>query len=71
VKVITREGKVFERVVRVPLGSLERPMSFEDCAAKFRDCAKGLDTASADQLIELVGKLEQVEDIGKIIQLMT
>jgi 2-methylcitrate dehydratase PrpD len=71
VKVIAREGKVFERMVQVPLGSLERPMSFEDCAAKFRDCAKDLDTASVDQLIELVGKLEQVEDIGKIIQLMT
>ena len=71
VKVITREGKVFERVTQVPLGSLERPMSFEDCAAKFGDCAKNLNRASVDQMIEMVGRLEQLDDIGKIIQLMT
>jgi 2-methylcitrate dehydratase PrpD len=71
VKVITREGKVFERMVLVPLGSLERPMSFEDCASKFRDCAKNLDPATVDQIIERVGKLEQVDDIGSIIQLIT
>jgi len=71
VKIITREGKIFEKTILVPLGSLERPMSFENCAAKFRDCAKNLDPASVDQMIELVGKLEQVDDIRKIIQLMT
>ena len=39
VKVVTDDGKVFERIVETPLGSLDRPMSFDDCAAKFQDCA--------------------------------
>jgi 2-methylcitrate dehydratase PrpD len=71
VKVITNEGKVFERTVQIPLGSLERPMSFEDCSGKFRDCAKSLEAGRVEQIIELVGKLEQVEDIRAIIQLLT
>src|SRR5512136_604010 len=35
VKVTTKDGKEFVKVVENPLGSLERPMSFEDCARKF------------------------------------
>jgi 2-methylcitrate dehydratase PrpD len=71
VRVMTREGKTFEKVVLVPLGSLERPMSFEDCAGKFRDCAKNLDSERVERTIQMVGQLEQLEDIGEIITLMT
>jgi len=70
IKVITYDGKIFERVVPIPLGSLERPMSFEDCADKFRDCAKSLDADRVDHIIDLVVKLEQVQDIQAIIQLL-
>ena len=71
VKVITKDEKVFEKVVQIPLGSLDRPMSFEDCARKFADCAKSLDEGRIDEIIRLVGKLEQLEDIGTIIRLLT
>ena len=71
VKVITKDGKVFEKTVQTPLGSLDRPMSFEDCARKFSDCAKDLGAGRVDQIIERVGKLDQVEDIREIINLLT
>jgi 2-methylcitrate dehydratase PrpD len=71
VKIITNEGKVFAKVVESPLGSLERPMSFDDCARKFSDCAKSLDAGSIDRIIDLVGRLDRLEDIREIIGLLT
>jgi 2-methylcitrate dehydratase PrpD len=71
VKVITKDEKAFEKVVHSPLGSLDRPMSFEDCARKFADCAKSLEAERVDKAIQLVGKLEQLKDIREIIRLLT
>jgi 2-methylcitrate dehydratase PrpD len=71
VKVITKDGKAFEKVVENPLGSLERPMSFEDCAKKFTDCAKVLDAKKIERIIQLVGQLERLDDIQEIIRLLT
>jgi 2-methylcitrate dehydratase PrpD len=71
VKIITNEGKVFAKVVENPLGSLERPMSFEDCARKFTDCAKNLDAQKIQKIIDLVGQLEKLNDIQEIIRLLT
>jgi len=71
VQVITHEGKAFARVVEHPLGSLERPMSFEDCARKFADCAKGLDSRRIEKIIERVGRLERLDDIREMIGLLT
>ena len=71
VKVITRDGKTFSKVVENPLGSLERPMSFEDCSRKFSDCAKNLGAKRIDKIINLVGRIEQLEDIREIIRLLT
>jgi len=70
VKIITTDGNAFEKVVQTPLGSLARPMSFEDCARKFSDCAKDLDAGKVDKIIQLVGQLEQLEDIREIINLL-
>jgi 2-methylcitrate dehydratase PrpD len=71
VKVITNDGIAFEKVVENPLGSLEKPMSFEDCARKFTDCAKSLDANKIDRIIELVGQLEKLDDVQEIIGLLT
>jgi 2-methylcitrate dehydratase PrpD len=71
VKVITKDGKALVRVVENPLGSLERPMSFEDCARKFSDCAKSLDGGRIEKIIELIGRLERLHDIREIIRLLT
>jgi 2-methylcitrate dehydratase PrpD len=71
VKIVTNDGKTFAKVVENPLGSLERPMSFDDCARKFRDCAKGLDASRIEKIIQMVGELEQLSDIREIIRLLT
>jgi 2-methylcitrate dehydratase PrpD len=71
VKIITKDGKTFAKVVENPLGSLERPMSFEDCAKKFRDCAKSLDSSRIERIIELVEGLERLDDIKEIVRLLT
>jgi 2-methylcitrate dehydratase PrpD len=71
VKVITYDGKVFDRVVYTPLGSLDRPMSFEDCAVKFADCAKSLDPGRVERIIQVIKQLEQLEDIRELIHLLT
>jgi 2-methylcitrate dehydratase PrpD len=71
VKLITKQGKAYSKEVAEPLGSLERPMSFNDCAKKFRDCAKELDEEKCSKVIELIGKLEQLEDIRDISSLLS
>ncbi len=71
VKLMTNEGKAFEKVVENPLGSLERPMSFDDCARKFTDCAKNIGVRKIERIIELVGQLEKLEDVREIIRLLT
>jgi 2-methylcitrate dehydratase PrpD len=71
VKIVTANGKEFAKVVENPLGSLERPMSFEDCARKFADCAKSLEPKRIERIIQLIGELERLEDIQEIIRLLT
>jgi 2-methylcitrate dehydratase PrpD len=71
VKVVTTDGKAFVHVVEHPLGSLERPMSFEDCARKFTDCAINLEGGRIERIVQLVGRLEQLENIQEIIRLLT
>jgi 2-methylcitrate dehydratase PrpD len=71
VKIITNDGRVFVKLVENPLGSLERPMSFEDCARKFIDCAKNLDAERIERIIELIRQLERLESIQGIIHLLT
>ncbi len=71
VTVKTSDGKAFAEVVEHPLGSLERPMSFEDCARKFKDCAKSLDSRIAERIVQMVNELEQLDDAREIIGLLT
>ena len=75
VRVVTRDGGVFSEQIHHPLGSPERPMSFDDCVKKFKDCAlypeKKLSDDQIDRLVSLIVELEQVEDIREIIKLIT
>ncbi|HEX7475322.1 MAG TPA: MmgE/PrpD family protein [Dehalococcoidales bacterium] len=74
VTIILQDGNEYSELVEHCLGSVERPMSFTDCAAKFRECAPGsnkpLNGAKVDQIIELVGKLEELEDATEIIRMV-
>jgi 2-methylcitrate dehydratase PrpD len=70
VKITTKQEEVYSKHVEDPLGSLQRPMSFNDCAKKFRDCAKKLPEGKIGRLLELIAQLEQVTDIREIISLL-
>jgi 2-methylcitrate dehydratase PrpD len=70
VEIATKGGRTLSRIVEHPLGSPERPMSFDDCARKFSDCAGALKKDQLDGVIDLVSRLETVEDISAIIGLL-
>jgi 2-methylcitrate dehydratase PrpD len=70
VSITTSSGKTVSRIVENPLGSLERPMSFDDCAKKFRGCARDLDPKRVDRMIQMVAQLELLEDAQKLIDLL-
>jgi 2-methylcitrate dehydratase PrpD len=73
--ITTKNGEVYSEKVDHPLGSPQRPMSFDDCTKKFKDCAsypeKKLSDERIDAVIELVGRLEELKDIREIIKLLT
>lgn len=75
VKIITKNGKVYSEQIDDPLGSPQRPMTFSDCARKFRDCVsypvKKLPDRQIERIIELIGQLEHVKDIVDIIKLLS
>jgi hypothetical protein len=56
--------------VENPLGSLKRPMSYEDCARKFRDCARELDSDRIEKMIEMIAQLERQPDIAELAGLL-
>ncbi len=68
VEITMRDGATYSMEVEHPLGSPERPVSFDDCAKKFRDCARRIGSAQSDRVIELVGRLERLDDIGEIVR---
>ena len=74
-KIITKSGQAYTKQVDDPLGSPERPMSFDDCAKKFRDCSSypvsRLSNKQIEKVIELVGQFEQLKDVGEIMKVLS
>jgi 2-methylcitrate dehydratase PrpD len=74
VKIVMNDGTEYTEEVKHHLGSVERPMTFEDCATKFRDCAassvKPLPGATVDRVIDMVWRLESLDDATEIIRLL-
>jgi 2-methylcitrate dehydratase PrpD len=74
VTILMEDGAEYTEEVEHCLGSIERPMTFEDCAAKFREGAarsiKPLPGDTADKVIELVGQLERLSDATEIVRLL-
>jgi 2-methylcitrate dehydratase PrpD len=74
VKITMQDGHEYQEEVEHCLGSVERPMTFEDVKKKFRECAacalKPLPTAKVEKVIELVGRLETLSNATDIIRLV-
>jgi 2-methylcitrate dehydratase PrpD len=75
VTVTMKDGAVYSEQVQHPLGSPERPMSFQDCVRKFEDCVSfsgnRLTQQQVKEVIDLVGELENLKDVRQIIGLLT
>ena len=71
----TRSGKKVSQKMVYAKGSLQKPMSFEDCAEKFKRCAqfavKQIPEDELMKLIEMIHSLEQVKDVRTITSLLT
>jgi 2-methylcitrate dehydratase PrpD len=74
VTVTMADGKSYTEHIEHCLGSMERPMTLDDIAKKFRECAacavKPLKKDSVEKVIEMVGRLETLEDAADIIRLV-
>ena len=68
------DGTEYKEEVEHCLGSVERPMTFDDCTRKFRECAacsiKSLPADKVDEVIEMVSQLEKLDDATEIISLL-
>jgi 2-methylcitrate dehydratase PrpD len=74
VTLLMEDGTSYTEEVEHCLGSVERPMTFEDCASKFRECAPNSvnppDNSKIEVVIESIRKLETLKDATEIIRLL-
>ena len=69
-----QDGTEYTEEVENCLGSMERPMTFENVTKKFRECAacsiKPLKKDAIEKVIEMVGRLEKLTDATEIIRML-
>ncbi len=74
VEITTHDEKVYTRRVEQRKGSVDNPMTLNELVAKFRDCLsngrKAIPKQHIEGVIRLVGRLEQVDDVGLIIEML-
>lgn len=67
-------NEAFIKQVNFPSGGPQSPVSYSDCANKFRDCAahsiKPLSGEVIETIIETVSQLEKLEDVSQIIKML-
>jgi 2-methylcitrate dehydratase PrpD len=71
-EVSTGDGRSFSQKMLHVKGSPEKPMTFEECAEKARRCAQfaGFSAEKMDMLVKHISRLEQLEDVQVITQLL-
>jgi 2-methylcitrate dehydratase PrpD len=74
VTITMKDGTEYNEEVEHCLGSVERPMTFDDCAVKFRECApcsiKPPPADTVENVIEKVARLETLDDATEIIKML-
>ncbi|MBI1885907.1 MAG: MmgE/PrpD family protein [Chloroflexi bacterium] len=72
VRIRMMEGGEHSLRVDVPKGDPQRPLTWEELAAKFRDCARrALPAEAVERIVELVGGLEGVRDVRELASVIT
>jgi 2-methylcitrate dehydratase PrpD len=74
VEVKTRKGEVYSQRVDLPKGHPQNPLSDEELAAKFLDCARHaarpLREKNLERIVEIVYNLEKLDDLSPLVRLM-
>lgn len=74
-KISSKKGETYFEKIDYALGSPQRPLTFDQCADKFRDCAsysvKKVSAQHINKVIELIRALENVGDVREIIKLLS
>jgi len=75
VGVTTKEGQTYVEQADAPLEGSEKPLPFSAYERKFRDCAaysvKPLSDTQIDEVIAHINRLERVDDIREVIELLS
>lgn len=72
VRIVMKDGTVFERHVPHALGTLQRPMSDADLEVKFRSLVEPvLPRSQVDELIKLCWTIDQLQDVGALSRAAT
>ncbi len=71
IRVVTRDGRVYEAESTYPPGHWKNPLTRSQVEEKFWKLVGGLieNREKAKQALELVWRLEEVEDIGKLLRM--
>ena len=74
VTIVMKDGTEYTGEEEHCLGSVERPMTADDIARKFRECApysvKPIPDDTTEKVIENVRQLDQLDDATEIIRLL-
>ncbi|MFC2019149.1 MmgE/PrpD family protein [Chloroflexota bacterium] len=72
VEIKMKDGRKYSMKVDFPYGDSRNPMIMEDIIRKFKDCAthsaKPLSQEQIRQVIQMVNKLEEVDDVSQIVR---
>jgi 2-methylcitrate dehydratase PrpD len=71
VEMVSEDGAVVSGDIEHPLGSPQRPLSYDDCAAKLRKCAEyAVQSPSTDKLDRLIDRVRHLEVLDDVSVLM-
>lgn len=71
VEVRLKDGRILLEEVDSPLGSPQRPMSYEECVQKFMMCASGILPAErVERTAQMVQSLEGLDDVRELVKLL-
>lgn len=70
----TKQGRLYEKVVRVPRGGPENPLAKEEHIERFNNCfayaGKPLPDENRENIISMVSRLHEIPDVRELLPLM-
>lgn len=72
IRVVLKNGRVLERMVAIPVGHAQNPLSDEEFLHKYRDCSgRVLSPNKVETSLELMLSLERIENMKKLMEVVT